>query len=43
MRLLLPLPERKEDAVADFAIQLAAENATCVIPPHAVVFVTLTR
>lgn len=38
-----PLLERKQDAVSDFAVQLAADDATCVIPPHAVVFVTLTR
>ena len=38
-----PLLERKQDAVSDFAVQLAADDATGVIPPHAVVFVTLTR
>ena len=38
-----PLLERKEDAVSEFTVQLAVEDATCVIPPHAVVFVTLTR
>ena len=38
-----PLLERKQDAVSEFAVQLAAEDATCVIPPHSVVFVTLTR
>jgi len=37
-----PLLEHKEDAVSDFAVQLTAEDARCVIPPHAVVFVTLT-
>ena len=38
-----PLLERKQDAVSNFAVLLAAEDATGVIPPHAVVFVTLTR
>jgi hypothetical protein len=38
-----PLLEHKQDAVSDFAVQLAAEDATCVILPHAVVFVTLTQ
>jgi hypothetical protein len=38
-----PLLERKADALSDFAVQLAAQDATRVVPPHAMVFVTLTR
>ena len=38
-----PLLARKTDAVSDFAVNLTADKAACVIPPHAVVFVTLTK
>lgn len=38
-----PLLERKEDAVSEFTVNLTADTATCVIPPHAVVFVTLNQ
>jgi len=38
-----PLLARKEDAISDFAVRLAGDKAICVIPPHSVVFVTLTR
>lgn len=38
-----PLLARKSDAVSDFAVTLIDNKAACVIPPHAVVFVTLAR
>ena len=33
-----PLLQRKEDAVSDLLVTLAGQRATCVIPPHSVVF-----
>lgn len=38
-----PLLERKEDLVADYPAKLEAGRVTCAIPPHAVVFLTLTQ
>ena len=37
-----PLLERKEDFVSDFPVQMDAAVLTCEIPPHSVVFVTLS-
>ena len=38
-----PLLERKEDGVSDFPVATTPEEVTCTLPPHAIVFVTLTR
>jgi predicted NodU family carbamoyl transferase len=38
-----PLLERKEDAVSDFPASTTGEDLTCTLPPHAIVFVTLSR
>ena len=37
-----PLLARKEDAVSDFPVTCDGGGMTCEIPPHAVVFVTLS-
>ena len=37
-----PLLERKSDAVADFPIALRGQQLACTLPPHSVVFVTVT-
>jgi hypothetical protein len=37
-----PLLEDKQEAVADFSVSTTGDEATCVIPPHAILFVTLT-
>ncbi len=36
-----PLLEEKRDAVADFAVRPTGNQASCTVPPHAVVFITL--
>ena len=36
-----PLLERKEDAVSSLPVSIGTDVLTCVIPPHAVVFVTM--
>jgi hypothetical protein len=36
-----PLLENKEEAVSDFRVSAAGNEASCVVPPHAVVFVKL--
>jgi hypothetical protein len=38
-----PLLEKKEDAVSDFPVATTPEEVTCTLPPHAIVFVTLTK
>jgi hypothetical protein len=38
-----PLLENKEEAVSDFPVRAAWNEANCIVPPHAVVFVTLAR
>jgi hypothetical protein len=38
-----PLLDRKEDAVKDFPVVHTGDDVTCLLPPHAVVFVTLER
>jgi hypothetical protein len=38
-----PLLEKKEDGVSDFPVATTPEEATCTLPPHAIVFVTLTK
>jgi hypothetical protein len=38
-----PLLERKEQAVSDFQVDTTGEEVNCTLPPHAVVFVTLSR
>jgi hypothetical protein len=37
-----PLLERKEEAVSDLEVTVAGDDVTCTLPPHAVVFMTLT-
>ena len=37
-----PLLERKEDAVSPLSVSGQRDSLSCVIPPHAVVFLTLT-
>jgi hypothetical protein len=36
-----PLLENKEEAVSDFPVSAAGNEASCIVPPHAVVFVKL--
>ena len=36
-----PLLQKKEEAVSDFAVSVARNEADCTVPPHAIVFVTL--
>ena len=36
-----PLLQRKEDAVSNFPVSVAGNEADCTIPPHAIVLVTL--
>jgi len=36
-----PLLKDKQDAVADFSVSAGGDHATCTIPPHSVIFVTL--
>jgi hypothetical protein len=36
-----PLLENKEEAVSDFPVSAVGNEADCIVPPHAVVFVTL--
>ena len=38
-----PLLERKEDAVSDFPVATTLKEVNCTLPPHAIVFVTLSR
>jgi hypothetical protein len=38
-----PLLEKKEEAVSDFPVGTTGEEVNCTLPPHAVVFVTLSR
>ena len=38
-----PLLDRKEDAVMDFPVAREANDVTCTLPSHAVVFLTLER
>jgi hypothetical protein len=38
-----PLLEEKEDAVSEFPISATAEAASCTLPPHSIVFVTLAQ
>jgi hypothetical protein len=38
-----PLLARKEDAVREFPVACEGNEVTCLLPPHAVVFVTLER
>ena len=38
-----PLLDRKEDAVMDFAVAREANDVTCTLPAHAVVFLTIER
>lgn len=38
-----PLLDRKEDAVREFPVACEGNEVTCLLPPHAVVFVTLER
>ncbi len=38
-----PLLERKEDAVSDLPVATTPEEVNCTLPPHAIVFVTLSR
>ena len=37
-----PLLEKKEDAIFDWPVTATDDGATCTIPPHAVVFATLS-
>jgi len=38
-----PLLERKEEAASDFPVGTTGEEVNCTLPPHAIVFVTLSR
>ncbi len=38
-----PLLERKDEAVSDFPVVTTPEEVSCTLPPHAIVFVTLSR
>jgi alpha-L-arabinofuranosidase len=38
-----PLLKHKEDAVADSAVTVTGDAVNCTLPPHSVVFVTLTK
>lgn len=37
-----PLLEKKEDGVAEFLVQTASDEATCMLPPHSVIFIRMT-
>ena len=36
-----PLLENKQEAIADFPLSTTDREATCTIPPHAILFITL--
>jgi hypothetical protein len=38
-----PLLKQKQDAVSDLPLTVAGEDVICTLPPHSVVFVTLTK
>ncbi len=38
-----PLLDSKKEAVAEFQVSTTRSSANCMIPPHAVVFITLTK
>jgi hypothetical protein len=38
-----PLLERKEEAVSDLPVGTTPEEVNCTLPPHAIVFVAVSR
>jgi hypothetical protein len=38
-----PLLQRKEDAISDLPVTVEGAKMTCKVPPHSVVFITLTK